>query len=684
MTPLRAIFRLTALAVFLSPSLRADWKDDTGYTRLLQTYTTGVPTSVANGVTQVEASDKSGNYYLPDFTLGAFSGKTLTNKSTGTGTSSHANDVGSYFYGNTASLVPATTQIDSYNATGWQGTGFLNYGTSYHPLVESRRVQNHSWVGSYDRALYDLTDIGAAVAHLNARLDYAINRDGFTCVVGMGNGASTTLPDVVGQSYHTISVGLVSGQHSAGLTAFDTAGRMKPDIVSFEGLTSYTTPQVASAAALLSEKLRNTTYSVTLQTADYPRLTKALLLAGAAKEPLSSWSRAGSATPYDAVYGAGALNVLLSYRILSAGYTSDSSSSTVASTAWSVGTGSSSRTYYFDVPAASSVPFSAALVWHRVIDNSLTATSANLDLRLYAVASGTYELGSLVDSSVSTVDNVEHIYQSSLAPGRYALQVVLTNGTAPRYALAWRTLPAVTVAVTSATAKEIDGTPAVFTVARTGPTTSPLCVPLTWGGTAVAGTHYVAPASYLLIPADSASAVVSVTPISDSIAQGARTLTLSVASDFSLSAGSSASATATIEDKPYDAWRFARFSSEQLADTSVSGDTADPDNDGISNLLEYALGGDPLVSDSATLTPVPGISGDHLTLTYVRPQTTADITYSVEWTADLASSWNSGSGYVETVSSTDNGNGATTVVVRAVSLLSENPRQFLRLRATRS
>lgn len=671
---------LTALACALP--LRADWKDDVGYTRLQQTFTSGVPTSVTAGVTQAEAPDGSGNYYLPDFTNTEFTDKTLNNKSTGSGASGHATTVGAYFYGGYSSIVPATTVIDSYNANEWLDSGFLNYGLTSLPLTETRRVQNHSWITTDT-----LTD--AQVSHANLRLDYAINRDGFVSAVGVGNGAGTTLPGLLCQGYHSIAAGLVNGNHTAGFTAFDTTGRMKPDLVAFEGATSFATPQVASAAGLISEKLRNT-YSGSLSTnADYPRLTKALLLAGAAKEPLSSWSRADTSKPYDAVYGAGALNTLLSYRILSAGAVTYSSNATVPSTAWSVaivGTNppsNATRTYFFDVPTGSaSCRFSAALVWHRAIDNALNASFSNLDLKLYTVTANTFTTETLIDSSVSTVDNVEHIYQASLVPGRYALQVTKISGANTTYALAWRTSPTVTVAATTPTAREIDGTAAAFTLTRTGPTTSPLYVPLTWSGTAIAGTHYLAPPAGVLIPAGSTTTTVTITPIADSTAQGDRTAILTVVTDYSLSAGATPSATATIQDKPYDAWRFARFTTEELADSAVSGESADPDSDGLSNLLEYALGAEPKTSDGTTHTPAAGLNASRLTLTYTRTTAITDATYAVEWSSDLQS-WSTGASVTETLSTTDNGNGTTTVVVRAVTSLTTTSRQFLRLRVTR-
>ncbi|MBC8041477.1 MAG: hypothetical protein H7Y06_13105 [Opitutaceae bacterium] len=672
------------VALIATGALHADWKDDVGYTRLQQTFPSEAPVSPAGGVTQAEAPDGSANY-APDTASPLFTGNTFDLKSGASGANGHAHAVASYFYGNTSSLLSSPLPVDLYNANNWLGSGFLNYGQSAAPASENRRVQNHSWISMFDTSQATTSQINSAVTNINQRLDFAIDRDGFTSVVGMGNGASTTLPDLLGQSYHSLSVGLVNGSHSAGLTAWDGAGRMKPDLVAFEGVTSYSTPQVASAAALISEKIRNTPYSPALSTADYPRLTKALLLAGAAKEPLPFWSRPDTTKPYDSVYGAGALNVFLSHRILIAGQQPAHPSGTVAETGWDVNTANSTRLYFFDIPSGgTSTHFSAALSWHRSLiffaGSFFGPALTNLDLKLFT-ATGT-TLGTQIDASLSTVDNVEHLYQATLAPGRYALQVSLTNGSATPYALAWRTSPSVSVADTTSVAREADTSPAVFTVTRTGSTTSPLYVPLSWSGTAVSGTHYLNPPNAILIPAGASSSTLPITPVSDNLAQGDRTITLSVATDFSLSAGSAASATVTLQDKPFDAWRFTRFTTEELADSAISGDSADPDADGISNLLEYALGTEPKSPDTSTRLPTPAIDNDRLTLTYTRPTTNTDLTYTLEWSDNL-STWHTGPEFTELISSTDNGNGTITVFTRALAPLSTAPRQFLRLRVTR-
>jgi len=40
-------------------------------------------------------------------------------------------------------------------------------------------------------------------------------------------------------------------------------------------------------------------------------------------------------------------------------------------------------------------------------------------------------------------------------------------------------------------------------------------------------------------------------------------------------------------------WRAARFSAGQASDAGISGETADPDRDGLPNVFEYALDNDP-------------------------------------------------------------------------------------------
>ncbi|MFT3991577.1 MAG: S8 family serine peptidase [Luteolibacter sp.] len=617
-----SIHPLVALFFLVPFTAHADWQTEIGLTRLQTLNSDELPTNVSAGLTHVEATE-SGNY-APDTTSSVFSGKTFNLKSGTSSTSSHANTVATNFYG-TTSCLPGTSTIDLYTASDWISSGFLNTGTTSTPATETRAVQNHSWIGS---SSYD--------SEILSRLDYAIDRDGFVCVVGVNNGTSTTLPNLLCQAYNTISVGLANGGHSAGLTTLTEADRQKPEIVAPATLTSYATPMVSGAAGLLYSKL-TTAYSLT--GADRPRVIKALLMASATKNTLSSWSP-GSTSPLDAVYGSGELNAYHAYSTLRSGRAAASSSSSTQPRGWAAEsvTGNGSNTYYFSIPAGSSeTPFSAALVWHRKVTTgnagstrTWTPSVNHLNLKLYQ-ASG-FTLGSLVKSSKNTVDNVQLIYQSALASGDYALVVESASTTATTYGLAWHSLPTVSVIASSPTASESTGEAGVFTVTRTGDTTLPLYVPLVTGGTAVSGTHYTALPESVTIPADAASITISVVPVADDIPQGDRSVTLAVADDFAL-VHPATSAEVTIQDRPADAWKFLNFTTEELADSAISGNTADPDHDSLCNLLEYALG---LSPKTTSISPVSqSIDSGYLTLAVSKNTDATDLIWSAEVSEDL-------------------------------------------------
>jgi hypothetical protein len=100
--------------------------------------------------------------------------------------------------------------------------------------------------------------------------------------------------------------------------------------------------------------------------------------------------------------------------------------------------------YNFEVAEGSTASdFSILLAWNAKITdtngdpNIFSPTEPvvqNLNLQLYD--SSASFMGSLLDQSISTVDNVEHIYVDSLAAGTYTLKV---SGAANwDYGLAWR------------------------------------------------------------------------------------------------------------------------------------------------------------------------------------------------------------------------------------------------------
>ena len=123
------------------------------------------------------------------------------------------------------------------------------------------------------------------------------------------------------------------------------------------------------------------------------------------------------------------------------------------------------------------------------------------------------------------------------------------------------------------------------------------------------------------------------------------------------------------------AWRQEHFGTGD--DSGDAADTADVDADGWPNLLEYALGSDPLVLDSASPTSVSTQLDGHLVLTFNRIADPA-LAYEVWGCADLVA-W----GASPVWSSTGTSNLAGPVSVPDPEPLAAHPRRFLRLRVSR-
>ena len=103
----------------------------------------------------------------------------------------------------------------------------------------------------------------------------------------------------------------------------------------------------------------------------------------------------------------------------------------------------------------------------------------------------------------------------------------------------------------------------------------------------------------------------------------------------------SASIELTIEDHPFDVWRRIYFPLETTANTPASVRGADPDNDGLSNVLEFALVGDPLVGGDAARLPalsvVPGPGAGTIEITFRTRDALSGLRYELHGSADLES-----------------------------------------------
>ena len=472
---LYGVLAAAALAMCGSAVSAQPWQELIDYTKLKSRVGGAVPTgsggiiSLVEGTTGGAAARSYPNLSGVEFTADADPtlpdgvAVSLTDGSgvAGNGFSNHATGISTQFFGNYSSTAPGANVVVHYEAGNWL-TSQLHYTTNAEPELPLFRVQNHSWVFSSTNVNEDLSAL--------RRLDWQIENSDMTAVVGANNAASLSQsahPRLLIHAYNAIGVGRSDGYHSRGTTSTYGAGRFKPDIVATHDTlisSSRSTAMVSSAAAMLHEVVAGTD-------AAKSETLKAMLLAGATKQEfagfidtmpqsgggplrnvLNPWDRTPT-RPLDDILGAGELNVYNSYLIQLGGqYAGSQAAPTVAagSYGWDYQDHKNDSAvgdiyYSFEIADGSTAEeLSIILAWNtKVTDlNSEPGTFTpdtddsvqDLNLELFD-SSGAF-LGNLLDQSISTVDNVEHIYQTNLGAGTYTLKV---SGAAEwDYGLAWR------------------------------------------------------------------------------------------------------------------------------------------------------------------------------------------------------------------------------------------------------
>ncbi|MGA9452810.1 MAG: S8 family serine peptidase [Verrucomicrobiia bacterium] len=371
-----------------------------------------------------------------------------TNGATGTGfpnsagvESGHADNVGMHFYGIPGGVATNVSHVDNYDADYF----YNHYIGNNSPLFNPTRVVNQSFAfATNDESAVD-----------PAYDNYAAYRNTIF-LSGVGNGGIyPILPP--GTAYNSIGVALYFSPPLVSGPTVD--GRCKPDIVAPDvadlgsEADSYAIPYVAGAAAILVQAANRRDGGANTNAASDLRTVKALLLNGAIK-PVG-WTN-GTASPLDARYGAGLVNVFNSWEQLKGGQHAFIESTTVGSggahppgantnnepvlAGWDYNTNSTTtatdtvKHYYFNLPGGNSFTLAATLVWNKQYE----ATNINnLNLFLYNAANS-----NLVTCSTSMVDNVEHVFLPALPAGRYDLQVLKSGSvtqisTNETYALAF-------------------------------------------------------------------------------------------------------------------------------------------------------------------------------------------------------------------------------------------------------
>ena len=352
--------------------------------------------------------------------------------------SGHANSVGAYFYGRTGhGSATNVAHVDNFDAEY-----FINFYVFSNLATLPDPVVNQSFT-------FGNLTVSEQQAVDSAYDDYAAG-NGTIFVSAANNLGNSGVVRAPGTAYNSISVGAYyNGTYGNSIGPTIDNGRCKPDITAPNAATSFSTPQVAGAAALMLQASARGDGGSDTNAATDLRTVKALLLNGAVKP--ADWTNSAS-SPLDMRYGAGMVNVLNSYQQLAGGKNPASTSNSIplgaapipatATNLISVLSGwnftsiasdaadDSEQHYYFDAPNGLAT---ATLVWNRQFGQ----TNINdLDLLMFDANNH------LVAVSTSRVDNVEHIFLPRLAAGKYDLLVLKHGGTnvvsdAETYALAW-------------------------------------------------------------------------------------------------------------------------------------------------------------------------------------------------------------------------------------------------------
>ena len=130
--------------------------------------------------------------------------------------------------------------------------------------------------------------------------------------------------------------------------------------------------------------------------------------------------------------------------------------------------------------------------------------------------------------------------------------------------------------------------------------------------------------------------------------------------------------TTSITLKPIDAWRVQKFAAN-ATNPAIAGTAVDTDNDGLSNLLEYAFNADPSLFQPG-MKPASTFDGTNVVLTYRQNDAATDLTYTVEKSQDLLN-WTPANPVLSTLS--DDG---TTRLIKAT--VPAGSAQVLMLRLT--
>ena len=221
-------------------------------------------------------------------------------------------------------------------------------------------------------------------------------------------------------------------------------------------------------------------------------------------------------------------------------------------------------------------------------------------------------------------------------------------------------------------------------VNRSGGSTGPASVHFTSAdGTAIANTDYATVSGILnWLDGDTASQPITVPLLNPTTIGPSKQLSVTLSSPQYAALANPANASVTVDEPPFQAWLFNKLG--VAANTANGLPAADPDGDGMVNLVEWALNGDPSINSQAGL-PSGSLQNNHLSLSFTRNPSATCI---VEVSDDLTT-WTAGSTYgpagnipntAATTDITPAGSPAGLTVVRDNTLQTSGTHRFIHLR----
>jgi hypothetical protein len=141
-----------------------------------------------------------------------------------------------------------------------------------------------------------------------------------------------------------------------------------------------------------------------------------------------------------------------------------------------------------------------------------------------------------------------------------------------------------------------------------------------------------------------------------------------------------------LPDAPWVDWRQLKFGND-WQNNSVAGPPADPDQDGITNLMEYALGGNPVLAETGML-PTIHQANNQIDYVFRRNLSYTDLRMTVQAASDLNGPWmdaavsSGGAAFVALIPSVSQAedNGSPVRLVSIVEDVAGRSRRFMRLR----